>query len=178
MTSESDLKVDNEEFEDLPSTDIETQLHVHFGMAGSFPLRIADLFFATDGLHIAEYSYITPMFGLGTKKHRREAETMQEVYDVHGLDEVLLQADTVRWLSYEAIDRVVLHLGGYFGRPKLTVYPADETARSHAFRLHELEDADALAQSLQDVAEGRPFEVVVESGSGFDPVENIQRFRR
>jgi hypothetical protein len=173
--SASDLEVDLEEFDDLPTTDIETELHVHFGMAGSFPLRLADLFFADDGLHIVEYSYITPMFGLGTKKHRREASAMQEVYDVHGLDEVLLQGDTVHWLNYRAIDRVVLHRGGYFGRPKLTVYPADES-RSHAVRLHEEDDPDALAASLREVAEGRPFDVVVETGAGFDPRENVQRF--
>ncbi|GAB6859928.1 hypothetical protein ACFR97_03245 [Haloplanus litoreus] len=175
MASDAE-EVDPEQFEDLPSTDIETELHVHFGMAGSFPLRLADLFFANDGLHIAEYSYITPMFGLGTKKHRREASAMQDVYDVHGLDEVLLQADAVYWLNYEAIDRVVLHRGGYLGRPKLTVYPVDETARSHAYRLHENDDADALAAALRDVAADRPFDVVVESGSGFDPRENVERF--
>lgn len=175
MASEAD-EIDPSEFEDLPSTDIETELHVHFGMAGSFPLRIGDLFFASDGLHIVEYSYITPMFGLGTKKHRREASAMQRVYDIHGIDEVLLQGDSVYWLNYEAVDRVVLHRGGYFGRPKLTVYPADETARSHAFRLHEEDDPDALAASLRAVAEGRPFEVVVKRGTGFDPVENVERF--
>jgi len=175
MASEAD-EIDPEEFEDLPSTDIETDLHVHFGMAGSFPLRIVDLFFASDGLHVVEYSYITPMFGLGTKKHQREAGAMQRVYDIHGIDEVLVQADTVYWLNYEAVDRVVLHRGGYFGRPKLTIYPTDETARSHAVRLHEEDDPDALAASLEDVAAGRPFDVVVESGTGFDPVENVQRF--
>jgi hypothetical protein len=179
MASEADaddLEVDLDEFDDLPTTDIETELHIHFGMAGSFPLRLVDMFFADDGLHIAEYSYITPMFGLGTKKHRREAGAMQQVYDVHGLDEVLVQADTVHWLNYAAIDRVVLHRGGYFGRPKLTVYPADETARSHAVRLHEEDDPDALAASLREVAQGRPFDVVVENGSGFDPIENVHRF--
>jgi len=175
MASEAE-KVDLEEFEDLPSTDIDTELHIHFGMAGSFPLRIVDLFFANDGLHIAEYSYITPMFGLGTKKHRREAEAMQEVYDVHGIDEVLLQADTVHWLNYQAINRIVFYRGGYFGRPKLTVYPADETARSHAFRLHDEDDPDGVAMALQEVAEDHPFDVVIERGSGFDPVENVERF--
>ncbi|AZH25416.1 hypothetical protein [Haloplanus aerogenes] len=164
-----------DEFEDLPSTDIETELHVHFGMAGSFPLRLVDMFFADDGLHIAEYSYITPMFGLGFKKHHREASAMQQVYDVHGIDEVLLQADTVHWLNYEAIDRVVLHRGGFMGRPKLTVYPADGS-RSHAIRLHEEDDPDSLAESLREVAEGRPFDVVVEAGSGLDPRENVERF--
>jgi hypothetical protein len=169
-------EVDPDQFEDLPSTDIGTELHVHFGMAGSFPLRLADLFFATDGLHIAEYSYITPMFGLGTKKHRREASAMQDVFDVHGIDEVLLQADSVYWLNYDAVDRVVVHRGGFFGRPKITVYPADETARSHAFRLHENDDADALVAELREVAADRPFDVVLEEGSGFDPVENVERF--
>ena len=179
MASEADaddLEVDLDEFDDLPTTDIETELHIHFGMAGSFPLRLVDMFFADDGLHIAEYSYITPMFGLGTKKHRREAGAMQQVYDVHGLDEVLVQADTVHWLNYAAIDRVVLHRGGYFGRPKLTVYPADVTERSHAYRLHENDDTEPLAAELREVASGRPFDVVVESGWGFAPRENVERF--
>ncbi|MFC6988989.1 hypothetical protein ACFQJD_10165 [Haloplanus sp. GCM10025708] len=42
MATETD--VDPAQFEDLPNTDIEVDLHVHFGMAGSFPLRLADLF--------------------------------------------------------------------------------------------------------------------------------------
>jgi hypothetical protein len=176
VAAESDPTVDVEEFDELPTTDIETDLHVHFGMAGSFPLRLVDVFFATDGLHLVEYSYITPMFGLGAKKHRREADAMQSVYDVHGLDEVLLQGDNVFWLNYEAVDRIVFHRGGYFGRPKITIYPVDESARSHAFRLHDNDDVDALAASLREAAEGRPFEVVVESGSGFRPRENLQRF--
>ncbi|WP_248896958.1 hypothetical protein [Haloplanus halobius] len=170
--------VDPSEFDDLPSTDIETELCIHFGMAGSFPLRLADLFFANDGLHIVEYSYITPMFGLGAKKHRREAKAMQSVYDVHGLDEVLLQGDSVYWYNYDAIDRVVLSRGGSFSRPKLTVYPAAESAVSHAYRLHELDDADALASSLHDIAADRSFEVRVESGARFRPRENVRRFFR
>jgi len=174
MASEAE-EVGPEDFEDLPTSDIEPELHVHFGMAGSFPLRIADLFFASDGLHIAEYSYITPMFGLGTKKHRREASAMQDVYDVHGIDEVLLQADSVFWLNYDAIDRVVLHRGGYMGRPKLTVYPAVETMRSHAFRLHD-DDADDLAATLRSVAEDRSFDFAFENGSGLAPRENVERF--
>jgi hypothetical protein len=167
--------VETDAFDDLPSTDIETELHVHFGMTGSFPLRLVDMFFADDGLHVVEYSYITPMFGLGFKKHRREAGAMQDVYDVHGIDEVLLQGDTVHWLNYAAIDSVVLHRGGFIGRPKLTIYPADGS-RSHAIRLHEGDDPDALAASLREVAKGRPFGVVVENGYGFDPRENIERF--
>jgi hypothetical protein len=167
--------VETDQFDHLPSTDIETELHVHFGMAGSFPLRLVDMFFADDGLHIAEYSYITPLFGLGFKKHTREAGAMKQVYEVHGIDEVLLQADTVHWLNYGAIDRILLHRGGFMGRPKLTVYPADRS-RSHAIRLHEDDDPDALAASLRETGETYGFDVDVESGTGFDPVENVERF--
>jgi hypothetical protein len=166
--------VDPAAFEDLPNTDIEADLHVHFGMAGSFPLRLVELFFATDGLHVVEYSYITPMFGLGLKKHVREAEAMQDVYDVHGIDEVLLQGDSVVWLSYDNVDRVVVHEGGWVGRPKLTVYAADGT--SYAFRLHDDADVDELVGDLEAVGEERGFDVVVEPGVGFKPKENLRRF--
>lgn len=168
-----DVDVGPEDFADLPSTDIETAVHVHFGMAGSFPLRIGDLFFADDGLHIVEYAYITPMFGLGMRKHKREAKAMQSVFDVHGLDEVLLQGDKVVWVNYDHVERVLIDRGGYMGRPKLTVYEEDGT--SYAYRLYD-DDADDLATALRDVGETYDFEVRVESGSGFRPRENLTRF--
>ncbi|PSP86575.1 hypothetical protein BRC83_00235 [Halobacteriales archaeon QS_1_68_17] len=107
--------VDPEAFDDLPTTGIEVERHVHYGMTGSFPLRMAEMFFADDGLYIAEYSYITPMFGLATRKHRREAASMERVFEIHGIDEVLLQADSVVWHSYDNLGEVVeqkLRLGG------------------------------------------------------------------
>ncbi|WP_423751662.1 hypothetical protein [Salinirarus marinus] len=171
MATETD--VDPAQFEDLPNTDIEVDLHVHFGMAGSFPLRLADLFFASDGLHVVEYSYITPMFGLGMKKHHREADAMQDVYDVHGLDEVLLQGDSVVWLSYSNVDRVLVHRGGWAGRPKLTVYAADGT--SYAFRLHGVDVVDELVADLEAVGEDHGFDVEAKSGVGFAPMENLRR---
>jgi hypothetical protein len=167
---------DTDQYDDLPETGIETDVHVHFGMSGSFPLRLVDLFFASDGLHVVEYSYITPMFGLGAKKHRREAGAMQEVFDVHGIGEVLLQGDSVIWHRYEALDRVVLYDGGRFGRPKLIVYPESGPGQSHALRLHDVDDVSALEADLRDVAEKHGFEFVTESGYGFDPRENLQRF--
>ncbi|HET7325504.1 MAG TPA: hypothetical protein VFJ06_14345 [Halococcus sp.] len=169
----SEMDIDESEFEDLPRTDIEVFLHVHFGMTGSFPLRLAELFFASDGLHIAEYGYITPLFGLGTKKHRRESSGMQAIYDYHGLDEVLLQADSVTWLAYDAIERIVLHDGGRFGRPKLTVY-ADE--HSDAYRLHDEEHPEELAADIETCADRYDFSFETASGVGFSPRENIHRF--
>lgn len=165
--------IDETDFDDLPNTDIEVAIHVHFGMAGSFPLRLAELFFADDGLHLAEYSYITPLFGLGTKKHGREAEAMQTIYDVHGLDEVLLQADSVTWLAYDTVERVVIHDGGRFGRPKLTVYTDDH---SYAYRLHDEERPEELAAAIEACADQYDFVVETVSGVGYSPFESIRRF--
>lgn len=162
-------------FEDLPNTDVEVFFHVHFGMAGSFPLRLAEVFFADDGLYIVEYSYITPVFGLGAMKHRREAKAMQSIYDVHGLDEVMLQGDSVTWLDYDAIDRVLVHDGGRLGRPKLTVYT---DGRSYAYRLHDEDDSGMLIADIETCADRYGFTLETASGVGFSPRENVRRFFR
>lgn len=165
---------DPEDFEDLPTSDIEVDLHVHFGMAGSFPLRLAELFFANDGLHIAEYAYLTPMFGLGMRKHHREADAMRRIYEVHGVDEVLLQSDTVFWYGYPAVERCVVHDGGLSGRPRLAVYNTERP--SHAYRLHGDTDFDELVEGLEACGERRGFEVERRSGVGFDLREGLARF--
>lgn len=167
-------EVDPAEFEDLPSTGIEVEYHVHYGMTGSFPLRMAEVFFADDGVHIAEYAYITPLFGLGFRKHRREAAGMERIYEVHGLDEVLLQADGVHWLNPDGIERVVIYSGGWLGRPKIALYTAD--GLSYAYRLHDDVVFDDLVQGI--VAWGDRYEVDVEDryGLGFTPIESFWRF--
>lgn len=166
----------DDEFADLPDTDIDVEAHVHFGMTGSFPLRLAELFFADDGLHVVEYSYITPMFGLGTRKHKREAESMQRVYEYHGLDEVLMQGDSIVWLNYDALDRVVVYDGGWLGRPKIDVRGAD--GRSWAYRLHDDADADETVAELRPCAEQREFAVERRAGVGYDPRASVRRFLR
>lgn len=169
-----DAEFDEAEFEDLPNTDVEVELHVHFGMAGSFPLRLAELFFADDGLYIVEYSYITPLMGLGTRKHHREADAMAAVYEHHGLDEVLLQGDSFTWLNYDAVDRVAVHGGGRIGRPKLTVYETD--GRSHAYRLHEEREWRQLVAALEECGDRHGFPTDSALGLGLDPTENVRRF--
>ena len=62
----ADEEMSAEEFEELPTSDIEVEIRIGFGMTGSFPLRLADLFFVEDGLYVAEYEYLTPIFGLGS----------------------------------------------------------------------------------------------------------------
>lgn len=164
--------IDSDSFDDLPNTGIEVETHVHFGMTGSFPLRIAELFFASDGLHIVEYAYITPLFGLGTRKHKREAKTMQSIYDVHGLDVVLLHGDSVIWLNYASLDRVTVHDGGRLGRPKITVETAGPT---YAYRLHDDLDTESLAARVTDSAERHGFSVDLVSGMGVTLRETVRR---
>lgn len=159
---------------DYPSTDVEVEVHVHFGMTGSFPLRVADLFFADDGLYVVEYAYITPFIGLTASKHRREAGAMQEVYDRFGLDAVLFRADSVVWHSYDNLDRVVVHEGGWLGRPKVTVYA--ETGVSHAYRLHDVPAFEEAVAAIDGCAERYGFGLERESGLGFDPRESVRRF--
>ncbi|PSP96195.1 hypothetical protein BRC94_13470 [Halobacteriales archaeon QS_5_70_17] len=161
-------------FEELPTSDIEVEYHVHFGMTGSFPLRLAELFLANDGLHVAEYAYITPMFGLGMKKHRREADAMARIFDAHGVDEVLLQADTVHWYPYDSVRRIVVHDGGRIGRPRIAVHAS--TGERHAYRLHAVDDLEELVEGLRATVAGRDVAVERESGVGFSPRESLERF--
>ena len=166
-----------EDDQDYGDSGIEVDVHAHFGMTGSFPLRIAELFFASDGLHIAEYGLITPMFGLGTKKHRREAAAMEEILDRFGIDEVLARADSVTWLSYEALDRVVISDGGWLGNPRVGVYAED--GETYAYRMHdESLVPESLEAELSALGEERGFEVTLESGLGYRPGESLRRFFR
>ncbi|QLG26633.1 hypothetical protein HUG10_03350 [Halorarum halophilum] len=154
---------------------IEVEVHAHFGMTGSFPLRIAELFFASDGLHIAEYGLITPLFGLGVKKHEREAGAMAEIFDRFGVDEVLARADAVTWLSYDALDRVVISDGGVLGNPRVGVYAED--GGTHAYRMHDDSFVpESLEAELSKLADERGFDVVLESGLGYRPRESLRRF--
>lgn len=167
-------EIDPAAFEDLPNTDVTVDTHVHFGMTGSFPLRLAELFFADDGLYIAEYGYIMPLFGLGTRKHHREADSMQRIYEVHGLGEVLLQADQVTWHSYENLDRVALYDGGRFGRAKITVHP--EAGSSHAYRLHDDILFAEFTPDIEQCGERYGFSVEANTGIGVHFRAGIERF--
>ena len=154
---------------------IEVDVHAHFGMTGSFPLRIAELFFASDGLHIAEYGLITPIFGLGTKKHRREAGAMAEIFDQFGIDEVLARADAVTWLSYDLLEQVVISDGGWLGNPRVGVYAED--GETYAYRVHDESFVpESFEIELSALGDERGFDVVFESGLGYRPGESLRRF--
>ncbi|MFC6835428.1 hypothetical protein [Halomarina ordinaria] len=152
---------------------VEVVRHVHFAMTGSFPLRLADLFFADDALYVAEYGHLTPLFGLGTGEHRRAAADARRTYEEGGAEAVLRRADTVRRYAPEALDRVTLHDGGWLGRPRVAVSPA--TGRGHAYRLHEVPEFDALADAVSEWGVGRGVTVECGSGIGGGPVERLAR---
>jgi hypothetical protein len=156
-------------------SDIEVGIHAHFGMKGSFPLRIAELFFAADGLHIAEYGMVTPMFGLGMNKHHREAGAMKQVFEQYGIDEVLARADAVTWLAYDAIDEVVVSDGGRLGNPRIGVYTQRREAK--AYRIHDDEfDSRGFVDALASYGSEYDIGVSHESGLGYRPVESLRRF--
>jgi hypothetical protein len=157
-----------------PSTDVEVEVHVPFGMTGSFPLRVAELFFADNGFYVTEYSYITPFIGLTAGKHRREASAMQRVYDRYGLDAVLFQADSVVWHSYGNLDRLVVYDGGWLGRPKIAVYP--ETGPSHAYRFHNRTGYEEAVTDLEACADRHGFTIEWRDGLGFTPKKSVRRF--
>lgn len=177
MAIEDDRRRPDEDIDvDEITTDVEVRAHIHYGMSGSFPLQLAEVFFADDGIYIAEYSYISPFFGLLMRKQKRESQAMGAIFERWGLDAVLVQADFFTWHSYDNIESVVFHSGGRFGRDKVTIYPEDDV--SHGYRVHHkpsLEEAKPIIGSLADEYE---FTVEDKSGVGFDFRENVRRFFR
>lgn len=164
------------ESDEPPASGVEVLVHVHFAMRGSFPLRLADLFFADDGLYVAEYAYVTPLFGLAAGSHRREAAVMAETYDRYGLDAALVRAERVEWRPYRLLERVTHYDGGRFARAKLVVETDDATVE---YRLHadapERRDGstdatgrggETLAADLSVVESECDVDVAVREGSG------------
>lgn len=158
----------------VPTTGIEVEAHFHFGMTGSFPLRLGDLFFADDGLYVVEYGYVTPFVGLTARKHRREAAGMRSLVEQYGIDAAILEADSVVWHDYDDLERVVVHEGGWLGRPKVAVYPA--TGPSHAYRFHDRVAFEEGLVEFESVADAHRIRVDERSGLGFTPRESLVRF--
>ena len=131
---------------DPPSDPGTDHVRVHYGMTGSVPLRLFEFVFEPAGCYLLDCGAFTPLFGLASGGHRRRAAALDAAYADHGVDGLLADADTVTWLSVDRIDRVTLHDGGWFARPKLSIATnGDAPARS--VRLHAI-DVDALADAL------------------------------
>lgn len=125
-------------------------VRVHYGMSGSVPLQLFDFVFEPTGCYVLDCGAFTPLFDLAVGRHTRRAAALDAVYDEHGVDGLLASADSVTWLSTAVIERVVLHDGGRFARPKLAVETRDG-APARTVRLHEVDAStvrDALAPLL------------------------------
>jgi hypothetical protein len=122
-------------------------LRVHYGMSGSVPLRLFEFVFEPAGCYVLDCGGFTPMFDLARGRHTRRAAHVDAVYHDHGLAGLLASADTVTWFAWERVERVVLHDGGRFTRPKLRVVTGAETP-SPSVRLHDV-DVAALSTALE-----------------------------
>jgi hypothetical protein len=129
-----------------PGTD---HVRVHYGMCGSVPLQLFEFVFEAGGCYVLDCGAFTPLFGLAAGRHTQRARALDRVYDDHGLDGLLAAADTVTWLSGDAIERVVVSDGGRFTRPTLSVETRGD-APSRSVRLHDV-DAAALHGALADL---------------------------
>lgn len=168
-----DADIEQGEFEDLPSTDITVTYHLNFGMAGSFPLRLADIFFCERGLYVTEYGNITPLFGLATQRHKREANVMQSIYEYHGIDEVILQADLVVWINYENVERIRIYSGGRFGRLKIRLDTVDD--ESYVYRIHDEVSLQEVQTTIEGVASRNGFAADSVSGYGLEFGDRIRK---
>lgn len=149
-------------------------VHVHLAMAGSFPLRVADLLFTDAAVVIPEYAHLTPLFGIARGGATDAGEAARDRYREDGLPGLVAFSERTHRLGYDAIKRVVLYEGGAT-RPKLAV--ETETGPPYAYRIHAPIEADALAGALRSLGERRGFALERRSGSGLRPRNSLRRFR-
>lgn len=155
-------------------TDRTVHVHVHLGMAGSFPLRVADLLFTDDRVLVPEYGYLTPLFGIARGGAGEASERARRRYREAGLDGLLDLAETVHEVPYADLDRVRVY-DSSLGRPKVALDPADTAP--YAYRIHADLDADAMSAALRSLGERRGFDVERHRSLGFAPRNSLRRFR-
>ena len=158
--------------EAAPSADV--HVHVHLVMAGTFPLRMADLLFTDDALVIPEYHYLTPLLGIARGKTHAVAEEAVERYRTGGVAALVDFAERTHRVGYEDVARVRIYDGRRLGRPKVAVDVA--SGPPYAYRVHAPVDVAALTDALAALGRRRGFEVVRERGVGVRPVASLRRF--
>jgi hypothetical protein len=154
-------------------TDV-VHVHVHRVMAGTFPLRLADLLFTDDALVVPEYAYLTPLFGLARGRVAAAGDTAAERYREGGVAALRDHAERTRRVPYTDLRCVRLYDGGRVGRPKVAVDV--EAGPPLAYRVHAPADVDRLANALGALGDRRGFAVDHRAGLGFDPRASLRRF--
>lgn len=150
-------------------------VHVHLAMAGTFPLRVADLLFTDDGLLVPEYEYLTPLLGIARGRVPDVAESARRQYRDDGVEGLIETAERTHRVPYEDIDQVRTYDDSGLGRPKIAVDVTD--GPPYAYRIHAPVDVDALTEALRSLGSRRDFAVASASTLGFSPVNSIKRFR-
>lgn len=143
-------------------------------MAGTFPLRVADLCFTDDAVIIPEYAYLTPLFGIVRGRGQTAADTARERLANDGLQDLREYANTTETVPYRDLRMVRVHDGGAVGRPRVAIHP--EQGPPLAYRVHAPVDVPALTEALTALGQDHGFTVSSRSGLGFSPVDSIRRF--
>jgi len=143
-------------------------------MAGTFPLRMADLLFTDEQLIIPEYQYLTPIFGIARGKTHDVAETAVERYRAAGTSGLVEFAERTHRVDYDDLNRVRLYDGRAVARPKVAV---DVTAGPpYAYRVHAPVDVPSLTEALTELGARRGFAVESRPVVGFRPLQSLRRF--
>jgi hypothetical protein len=148
-------------------------VYVHGVVAGSAPLRVADVAFTDEAVVVRDYAHPSPLaVARGGVGHA--AATARQRYHDGGLPAVVTDAECVDELSYAALDRVTLH-ESRLTRPKLAVEPTDSVP--YAYRVHTPVDATALCDALQSLGADHAFGVERVDSVGISPLNVLRRVR-
>ena len=148
-------------------------VHVHLAMAGSFPLRVADLLFTDAAVVIPEYAYLTPLFGIARGGARDAGESAREHYREGGLSGLVEHSERTHRIPYDTVEGVRLYTGRVT-RPKVAVDPAD--GPPYAYRVHAPVEPEDLTAALRSLGDRRGFAVDRRSGSGVSVANSLRRF--
>jgi len=158
----------------VTGTDVYVHVHVHLVMAGTFPLRVADLLFADDRLIVPEYEFLTPLFGLARGQTTDAGRVARERYANEGVAGLVEAAERTHRVAYEDLDAVRLYEGGSLGRPKVAVDVSE--GPPYAYRIHAPVDIDELTEALTSLGTRRGFNVDRSGSLGFSPINSLHRF--
>jgi hypothetical protein len=143
-------------------TDVE--VHLHFTMSASVPLRLLDMVFCTDRLLFVEYDYLTPLdLAMGTPA--READAFAARLRDEGLGAALDSAETSTELPYDDVDAIRVYDGGWLGRETVAV---DTVSGSDwLVRVHGEIELDEFTEALRNVVSEHDVSVSRRAGMAF-----------
>jgi hypothetical protein len=143
-------------------------------MAGSFPLRMADLCFTDRELVVPEYHHLVPLFGIARGKTHDVAEDAVRSYRAAGVAGLEEMSERTHRIAYDDLVRVRIYDGRAIGRPKVAVDVAD--GPPYAYRVHAPIDVDAMVGALSGLGVRRGFAVERHAALGFSPHNSLRRF--